>query len=78
MFLVRKNPDCVRCQVTTSQSQYILATEGCWSLNQNPKFLQQRNIYIAYKDLLENYFTVYVQWVYEMYTFLGYLITTEV
>ena len=78
MFLVRKNPDCVGCQVTTSQSQYILATEGCWSLNQNPKFLQQRNIYIAYKDLLENYFTVYVQWVYEMYTFLGYLITTEV
>ena len=78
MFLVGKNPDCVGCQVTTSQSQYILATEGCWSLNQNPKFLQQRNIYIAYKDLLENYFTVYVQWVYEIYTFLGYLITTEV
>ena len=24
-----QNPDCVRCQVTTSQSQYILATEGC-------------------------------------------------
>ena len=39
MFLVGKNPDCVRCQVTTSQSQYILATEGCWSLNQNTKFL---------------------------------------
>ena len=37
MFLVRKNPDCVGCQVTTLQSQYILATEGCWSLNQNPK-----------------------------------------
>ena len=50
MFLVRKNTDCVGCQVTTSQSQYILATEGCWSLNQNPKFLQQRNIYIEYKD----------------------------
>ena len=77
MFLVRKNPDCVGCQVTTSQSQYILATDGCWSLNQNTKFLPQGNIYIAYKDLLENYFTVYVQPVYEFFTFLGYLITIE-
>ena len=48
MFLDRKNPACIRCQVIASQSQYILATEGsCRSLNQNPKFLQQGNIYIA-------------------------------
>ena len=59
IFLVHQT-DCVRCQVTTSQSQYILATEGCCRLNQNPKFLQQENIYIADKDLLEKYSTVYV------------------
>ena len=78
MFLVRKNPDCVRCQVTTSQSQYIQATEGSWSLNQNPKFLQQGNIYIAGKDLLETYFTVYVQWVYEIFNFISYVVMVEV
>ena len=71
MFSVRQT-DCVCCEVTTSQSQYILATKGCWSLNQSKYKIPSTEKHLHCRNGLDYYFTVYFHWVCEISTFMGY------